>query len=94
MPLEDWIQHSKANQFLYDRQTLIAGILAIFAAAGTIWATIRSAGREIKASQAQTAVAQKQIETTIHLAQVRDESEYDAFRAMLEAAMTQTGLRN
>jgi hypothetical protein len=38
-------------------QTLAAGILAILAAVGTIWATIKSAGREIEASQAQTAVA-------------------------------------
>ena len=59
MPLEDWIQHSKVNQFLYDWQTLIAGILAVFAAVGTIWTTVRSAGREIAASQAQTAAAQK-----------------------------------
>ena len=28
MPIEDWIQHSKAAQFLYDWQTLAAGILA------------------------------------------------------------------
>jgi len=87
MPLEDWIQHSKVNQFLYDWQTLIAGILAIFAAAGTIWATIRSAGREIKASQAQTAVAQKQIETTVRLERRRAASEALAFHAMLAAAM-------
>jgi hypothetical protein len=50
-------------QFLYDWQTLIAGVLAVLAAAGIIWATIKSANREIAASQAQTAVAQKQIET-------------------------------
>jgi hypothetical protein len=87
MPLEDWIQHSKVNQFLYDWQTLIAGILAIFAAAGTIWATIRSAGREIKASQAQTAVAQKQIETTVRLERRRAASEASAFHATLAAAM-------
>ena len=46
-----------------------------------------SADREIEASQAQTAVAQKQIETTIRLEQERDASEASAFRAMLEAAM-------
>ena len=87
MPLEDWIQRSKVNQFLYDWQTLIAGILAIFAAAGTIWAAIRSAGREIRASQAQTAVAQKQIETTVRLERRRAASEALAFHAMLAAAM-------
>jgi hypothetical protein len=69
-------------------QTLIAGVLAVVAAVGTIWATIKSANREIEASQAQTAVAQKQTETTIHLAQMRDENEFNAFRAMLEVAMT------
>jgi hypothetical protein len=76
-------------QFLYAWQTLIAGVLAVLAAAGTIWATIKAANREIEASQAQTAVAQKQIETTIDLARKRDASEARAFRTMLEAAMTQ-----
>lgn len=88
MPLEDWIQHCKAAQFLYDWQTLAAGILAVLAAVGTIWATIRSAGREIAASQAQTAVAQKQIDTTVRLERERDDGEAHAFRVMLEAAMT------
>jgi hypothetical protein len=88
MPLENWIQHCKVAQFLYDWQTLAAGILAVLAAVGTIWATIRSAGREIKASQAQTAVAQKQIDTTVRLEQMREANEASAFRAMLEAAMT------
>jgi hypothetical protein len=75
-------------QFLYNWQTLIAGLLAVLAAWRTIRATIESADREVKASQAQTAVAQKQIETTVQLARKRDEDEYDAFRLMLEAAMT------
>ena len=87
MPLEDWIQHSKVTQFLYDWQTLAAGILAVFAAVGTIWATIRSAGREIAASQAQTAVAQKQIETTLRLDKRRAASESYAFHATIWAAM-------
>jgi hypothetical protein len=39
MPSEDWIQRWKAAQFLYDWQTLIAGVLALVAAIGTIWAT-------------------------------------------------------
>jgi hypothetical protein len=69
-------------------QTLLAGVLAVLAAWRTIRATTKSADREVKASQDQTAVAQKQIETTIQLAQKRDEDEYDAFRLMLEAAMT------
>jgi hypothetical protein len=87
-PREDWIHHWKLAQFLYDWQTLIAGVIAVLAAAGTIWATIKSANREIAASQAQTAVAQKQIETTVRLERERDENEFDAFRVMLEAAMT------
>jgi len=75
------------DQFLYDWQTVIAGGLAVLAALGTIWATIGSAGREIKASQAQTDVAQSQIDTTIRLEQDRVASEARAFRAMLAAAM-------
>ena len=75
MPLEVWIQHSRVNQFLYDWQTLVAGILAVFAAVGTIWTTISSANREIEASQAQTAVAQKQIETTLRLERRRAASQ-------------------
>src|ERR1700722_5277792 len=66
-------------------QTLFAGVLAVLAAWRTIRATTKSADREVAASQAQTAVAQKQIETTIDLARRRDENEYDAFRIMLEA---------
>jgi hypothetical protein len=68
-------------------QTVIAGVLALAAAWLTIRATKRSADREIEASQAQTAVAQKQIETTVRLEQERVANEALAFRAMLEAAM-------
>jgi hypothetical protein len=75
----DWIDHW---------QTLIAGVLALVAAWLTIRATKRSADREIAASQAQTAVAQKQIETTVQLERERELSEAQAFRAMLAAAMT------
>jgi hypothetical protein len=32
MPLESWIQHSRVNEFLYDWQTLIAGLAALLAA--------------------------------------------------------------
>ena len=60
----------------------------MLAAWRTIRATVKSADREVAASQAQTAVAQKQIETTIRLERERDENEFDAFRVMLEAAMT------
>jgi len=74
----DWLDHW---------QTLIAGVLAVLAAWRTIRATVRSADREIEASQAQTAVAQKQIETTVRLERERVLSEDKAFRVMLEAAM-------
>jgi hypothetical protein len=87
MPMEDWIRDWKVAQFFYDWQTLIAGLLALAAAWLTIRATKRSADREIAASQAQTAVAQKQIETTIRLEQDRVASEARAFRTMLAAAM-------
>jgi hypothetical protein len=76
------------NEFLYDWQIIIAGVLALLAALLTIRATIRSANREIAASQAQTAIAQKQIDTTVRLERERVLSEDRAFRAMLEAAMT------
>ena len=32
MPLENWIQHSRVDQFLYDWQNLIAGFVALVAA--------------------------------------------------------------
>jgi hypothetical protein len=66
---------------------LIAGLLAVGAAWRTIRATTESADREVKASQEQTAVAQKQIETTVRLEQDRVASEASAFHAMLAAAM-------
>jgi hypothetical protein len=75
------------RQFLYNWQTLIAGVLAVLAAWRTIRATTQSADREVAASQAQTAVAQKQIETTLRLERRRAASEGYAFCAMLEAAV-------
>ena len=69
-------------------QTIIAGVLALVAAWLTIRETKRSADREIEASKAQTAVAQKQIDTTVHLEQERVLNEDRAFRGMLAAAMT------
>lgn len=83
MPIEDWIQRCTVARFLYDWQTLAAGILAVFAAVGTIRATIRSADREIAASQAQTAVAQKQIDTA---AMERVLAEADEATAIFAAA--------
>jgi hypothetical protein len=73
--------------FLDHRQTLAAGVLAVLAAGGTIWATIKSANREIAASQAQTATAQRQIETTLRLERRRAAREGYAFHSMFEAAM-------
>jgi hypothetical protein len=34
--------------FLYNWQTLFTGVLAVFAAVGTVWTTIHSANREIE----------------------------------------------
>ena len=87
MPLEDWILHCTVARFFYDWQRLAAGLLAVLAAGGTIWATMRSAGREIAASQAQTAVAQKQITTTLRLERRRAAREGYAFYATIWAAM-------
>ena len=75
MSIEGWIQRWKLAQVFYDWQTLIAGVLAVLAAWRTIRATTELANREVKASQDQTAVAQKQIETTLQL-----ERQCDALR--------------
>jgi hypothetical protein len=64
-------------------QTLIAGVLAVLAAWRTIRATVESANREVKASQEQTAVAQKQIETAVRLERERVASEVDTLRKSL-----------
>jgi hypothetical protein len=84
---------------LFDHwQTIWAAGFAVLAAIGTIWATRSTASRQITAAReqadrmvaaarAQTAVAQKQIETTIDLARMRDAGEASAFHVMLEAAM-------
>jgi hypothetical protein len=84
---------------LFDHwQTIWAAGFAVLAATGTIWATRSTASRQITAAReqadrmvaaarAQTAVVQKQIETTIDLARMRDAGEASAFHVMLEAAM-------
>ena len=91
MPLEVWIQHSRLDQFLYDWQTLIAGILALLAGFGTVAATMIIAHRQIVASREEAdrvvATTREQTETTVRLEQERVASEASAFRAMLEAAM-------
>ena len=91
MPLESWIQHSRHDMFLYDWQSLIAAVIAggfaVAAAFGSIWATIRSANREIEAAHAQIVAAQAQTTTTIRLDRRRAGREDYAFFAILAAAM-------
>ena len=73
--------HFTTGLDLFDHwQTVIAGVLALAAAFGTVVATMIIARKQI-------AVAQKQIDTTLRLEQERVASEATAFRAMLEAAM-------
>jgi hypothetical protein len=73
-------------------QTGLAGFLAFAAGFGTVVATMIIARRQIAASREEAdrviATTRAQTETTVRLAQKRDEDEYDAFRTMLEAAMT------
>jgi hypothetical protein len=87
-------------QFLYDWQTVVAGALAVAAAAGTIWTTFWSTNRELLASKEQIAVARQQIETTLRLERQRDEqrerdradrAEVVAFR--LSGWLSEVGLR-
>jgi hypothetical protein len=85
---------------LFDHwQTVIAGVLALAAAFGTILVTGRIANRQIAAAReeadrviaatrAQTEATFKQTEATVRLEDLRDASEAEAFRLMLEAAMT------
>jgi hypothetical protein len=99
MPLEDWVRHSRHDMFLYDWQTLIAGVLALLAGIGTvaaaigaIWVTRSTAKKQIDAAREEAdrviAATRDQTETTVRLEQDRVASEALAFRAMLEAAMT------
>jgi hypothetical protein len=84
---------------LFDHwQTVIAGVLALVAAFGTILVTGRIANRQITAAReeadrvvaaarAQTEATFKQTETTFDLEQMRNGNEAHSFHAMLEAAM-------
>jgi hypothetical protein len=74
-------------QFVDHWQTLIAGVLALAAGAGTIWVTIKSATREITAAQEQTKAAQQQTAVMREMERRRLAREGYAFHAMLEAAM-------
>lgn len=70
-------------------QTLIAGGLAVLAAAGTMWATISSANREISAAQQQTEAARTQIETTLQIERRRFAHEVWGLMVALHTAATQ-----
>jgi hypothetical protein len=74
--------------YLYDWQTLIAGVLALAAGAGTVWVTIRSASREIDAAQQQTRATRRQTEVARETERRRIAREGYAFHAMLEGAMS------
>jgi hypothetical protein len=98
MPLEDWVRHSRHDMFLYDWQTLIAGVLALLAGIGTvaaaigaIWVTRSTAKKQIDAAREEAdrviAATRDQTETTVDLARMRDAGEASAFRVMLEASM-------
>jgi hypothetical protein len=74
-------------QFVDHWQTLITGLLALAAGAGTVWATIKSANRGITAAQNQTKAAQQQTAAMREIERRRLAREGYAFHAMLEAAM-------
>jgi hypothetical protein len=96
-PVAPW--HFTTWLDLFDHwQTVIAGVLALVAAFGTVAATMIIANRQIRASREdadrvidatreQTSVTAEQTATTVRLERMRDEGEALAFRAMLEAAM-------
>src|SRR5438034_1241508 len=83
----DYVIKEPFWQFIDHWQTLIAGLLALAAGFGTVWATISAARREIAAAQAQTKVAQDQIDTTMQLEHRHVAREAWAFYVTLEAAM-------
>jgi hypothetical protein len=87
MPLEDWIQHSRVDRFLYDWQTVIAGVLALLAGLGTVIATMIIARRQIAASREEAdrviAATREQTETTVRLEREGVLSELDALRKSL-----------
>ncbi len=67
-------------------QTLLAGVFAVFAAGLTIWATVRSADREIDAANRQIDTARRQIEITLTIDRRRALSERHSFLVAVEAA--------
>jgi hypothetical protein len=82
----DWHPTGLLLQVIGYWQTLLAGLLALIAALGTVWITILSANREVEAANRQTAAAQKQIETTLLLEAARRVRETEAFLIATKAA--------
>ena len=74
-------------QFIEHWQTLIAGLLALAAGVGAVWATIKSANREVVAAQELTKAAQRQTAVVREVERRRVARERYAFHVMLEAAM-------
>jgi hypothetical protein len=74
-------------QFIEHWQTLIAGLLALAAGVGAVWATIKSANREVAAAQGLTKAAQRQTAVVREIERRRVARERYAFHVMLEAAM-------
>jgi hypothetical protein len=68
-------------QFLYNWQTLIAGVFALLAGFGTVWMTRHIANRQIAETREQT-------ETTIRSERLRAAREGFAFHAIFDAAMS------
>jgi hypothetical protein len=88
-----------AHGWVYEWQTLIAGLLALAAGVGTVWGTLRAANRQVEtvndaadrqitAAREQTAAAQRQTQAMRDMGRRRIASEGYAFHAMLEAAMS------
>jgi hypothetical protein len=91
MPLEDWIRHSRHDMFLYDWQTLIAGVLALLAGIGTVWMTRHIANKQIKAAREEAdrviAATRDQTETTVRLERKRDANKSVAAASELQSAV-------
>jgi hypothetical protein len=82
LPLENWVHHSALWPFLYDWQTLLAGIFALGAAALTVLGTFTSANRQIDA-------ANKQAEKVIAASREAADREVAASRDQIVLAQKQ-----
>jgi hypothetical protein len=80
-----------AHGWVYDWQTLIAGLLALLAGGVTVWGTLIAANRQVKAAKTtadrQVDAAQEQVRTAQRMERRRISREGYAFYAMLVAAM-------